>query len=83
MSGGAEISRSRLLSRLIIQTVIWIGGLGALFFMLAGTLNWPAAWLFLLVMLLWGLATGFWLARHDPALLAERLAAPSQATQER
>jgi protein-S-isoprenylcysteine O-methyltransferase Ste14 len=47
----------------------------------AGTLDWPAAWGFLAEMGVLSLALGLWLARHDPALLAERLGSPFQRTQ--
>jgi protein-S-isoprenylcysteine O-methyltransferase Ste14 len=47
--------------------------MGALLFVPAGTLHWPAAWVFLGTMAILGLAAGLWLARTDPALLAERM----------
>jgi protein-S-isoprenylcysteine O-methyltransferase Ste14 len=43
--------------------------------------RWPAGWVFLAEMVGLGLAVGLWLARHDPALLAERMSAGFQATQ--
>ncbi|WP_134046077.1 methyltransferase family protein [Paraburkholderia caballeronis] len=48
--------------------------MGALLFAAAGTLAWPAAWLYLLELGAAGLWVGLWLARVDPALLAERMA---------
>jgi protein-S-isoprenylcysteine O-methyltransferase Ste14 len=39
----------------------------------AGTLHWPAAWVLLATMAILGLGSGLWLARADPALLAERM----------
>jgi protein-S-isoprenylcysteine O-methyltransferase Ste14 len=62
-----------MVARLIIQTALWLAGMAALLFMPAGTLEWPGAWVFLAEMGASGLAIGFWLARHDPQLLAERL----------
>jgi protein-S-isoprenylcysteine O-methyltransferase Ste14 len=44
-----------------------------LIFVSAGTWRWVAGWLFLVEVGGIGLAIGLWLARHDPALLAERL----------
>jgi len=44
-----------------------------LLFAPAGTWRWLAGWVFLLEMGGIALAIGLWLARHDPALLAERL----------
>jgi protein-S-isoprenylcysteine O-methyltransferase Ste14 len=62
-----------MIARLLLQNLIWVVVLGALLFVPAGTLNWPAAWLFLATTGILGLAGGLWLARHDPALLAERM----------
>lgn len=42
-------------------------------FIPVGTLNWPSAWIFLLLQGGFGLTIGFWLAKHDPELLKERL----------
>ena len=47
--------------------------MGALLFAPAGTLHWPAAWAFLATSAVLGPACGLWLARTDPALLAERM----------
>jgi protein-S-isoprenylcysteine O-methyltransferase Ste14 len=59
--------------RLIVQTLAWFGAMGALLFVAAGTLDWPGAWAFLAVMVSLSLVAGLLLARHDPALLTERL----------
>ena len=64
---------ARLLQRLLLQNVLWTAGLGALLFWPAGTLHWPAAWLYLATTAALGLAAGLWLARVDPGLLAERM----------
>jgi protein-S-isoprenylcysteine O-methyltransferase Ste14 len=42
-------------------------------FLPAGTLAWPAGWLFLALFFGFYLAITFWLARHNPGLLEERL----------
>src|SRR5262249_17334639 len=42
-------------------------------FLPAGTLAWPAGWLFLALFFSFYLAITLWLARHNPALLQERL----------
>jgi protein-S-isoprenylcysteine O-methyltransferase Ste14 len=47
--------------------------IGALLFVSAGTLAWPAAWIYLGLTAIVSIGGGLWLARHDPALLAERL----------
>ena len=55
--------------------------MGALLFVPAGTLHWPAAWVFLAAIAIIGPACGLWLARTDPALLAERMRPTVQADQ--
>jgi protein-S-isoprenylcysteine O-methyltransferase Ste14 len=70
-----------MIVRLIWQTLAWLAVMGVLLFLPAGTLRWPAAWVFLVEMGILGLAGGFWLARHDPDLLRERLAPPVQRDQ--
>jgi protein-S-isoprenylcysteine O-methyltransferase Ste14 len=67
--------------RLIVQTLVWFGAMGAVMFAAAGTLAWPGAWAFLALMLGTSLITGPLLARHDPELLRERLSSPVQKEQ--
>lgn len=62
-----------MIARLLLQNTILIAAMGALLFASAGTLHWPAAWVFLLTSVLLGPLCGWWLYRIDPALLAERL----------
>ncbi len=62
-----------LLPRLLLQNVLWTVGLGALLFLPARTLQWPAAWLYLATTVALGLGAGLWLAKVDPALLDERM----------
>jgi protein-S-isoprenylcysteine O-methyltransferase Ste14 len=62
-----------MIARLLLQTLIWTVAMGALLFVPAGTLHWPAAWVFLATIGIFGLAGGMWLAKTDPALLAERM----------
>jgi len=45
-------------ARLFIQTILWIAVMGAILFAAAGTLRWPAGWIFLAEMGLLGLALG-------------------------
>ena len=70
-----------MIAKWLFQTVAWIVALAALLFVPAGTLHWPAAWVFLGFMLALGLGFGGWLARKDPALLAERMRPPYRADQ--
>ncbi|MDB6098611.1 MAG: Protein-S-isoprenylcysteine O-methyltransferase Ste14 [Gammaproteobacteria bacterium] len=62
-----------MIAKLILQTLLYIAGMGALLFIAAGTWHWPAAWVFLAAMAVLGLGSGVWLAKTDPALLAERM----------
>src|SRR6476659_2783881 len=62
-----------MIAKLLLQTLIWIVVMGALLFVTAGKLHWPAAWIFLGTIAILGVASGLWLAKTDPALLAERL----------
>jgi protein-S-isoprenylcysteine O-methyltransferase Ste14 len=72
-----------MIARLVTQTAVWLLVMAALLFVPAGTWRWPQAWALLLEMGVLGLAVGLWLARHDPALLRERLAPLMQAGQKR
>jgi protein-S-isoprenylcysteine O-methyltransferase Ste14 len=67
--------------RLIVQTLVLYGAMGLVLFLAAGTVDWPAAWIFLAEMIVLFLVGGLWFARHDPALLQERLAPPIQKDQ--
>jgi protein-S-isoprenylcysteine O-methyltransferase Ste14 len=68
MNGNAN-----LIPRLITQNAIWVATLGDLLFVPAGTLRWPAAWLFLVLLGGLGLVGGLWFAKANPGLLAERM----------
>ena len=52
-----------------------------LLFGAAGTVRWPAAWAYLILFVAGALWITLWLARRDPALLAERLKSPLQKGQ--
>jgi protein-S-isoprenylcysteine O-methyltransferase Ste14 len=62
-----------MIARLVIRTLVWFGVIGAVLFTAAGTWQWPAAWSFLLFMILLGLGGGLWLIQIDPALFEERM----------
>src|SRR5262250_2765737 len=72
-----------MLARLILQTVAFIAVMAALLFLPAGTIAWPGAWVFLGEMVAASLLLGVWLARHDPALLKERMSGLFQRGQPR
>ncbi len=58
---------------MLLRTAFWLAGMAVLLFVPAGTLAWPAAWLFLAIGVVSGLGFGVWLAQRDPDLLASRL----------
>lgn len=62
-----------MIAKLLLQNLVWVAGMGALLGLAAGTLHWPAAWVFLATVAISGVASGLWLASTDPALLAERM----------
>jgi protein-S-isoprenylcysteine O-methyltransferase Ste14 len=62
-----------MVAKLLLQNLIWVVVLGALLLVPAGTLHWPAAWVFLATLAVLGIGGGLWLAKTDPALLAERM----------
>ncbi|MET2826488.1 methyltransferase family protein [Mesorhizobium shangrilense] len=70
-----------MISKLILQTFVWFGVMGVLLFLSAGTLHWPGAWVFLVVMVALSLTLGVALARRDPGLMNERLSPPIQKNQ--
>jgi protein-S-isoprenylcysteine O-methyltransferase Ste14 len=70
-----------MIARLFKQTLTGIAVMGVLLLVPAGTLHWPAAWVFLAAMLILGLGSGMWLARSDPELLTERMRPMMQAGQ--
>lgn len=65
----------------VIAAIFWIALIAVLLFVPAGTLDWPQAWIFLGEIVLGGFALTFWLARHDPGLLRERMRSPIQKEQ--
>jgi protein-S-isoprenylcysteine O-methyltransferase Ste14 len=70
-----------MIAKLLLQNTIFVVALGTLLFASAGTLHWPAAWVFLVISAILGPACGLWLAKTDPALLAERMRPTFQADQ--
>jgi protein-S-isoprenylcysteine O-methyltransferase Ste14 len=70
-----------MIAKLLLQNLIWIVAMAALLFVPAGTLHWPAAWVFLGTIAVLGMSCGLWLAKTDPALLAERMRPMMQSDQ--
>ena len=48
-----------MIAKLLLQNLIWIVAMGALLFVPAGTLHWPAAWVFLGTIAILGVAGGW------------------------
>jgi protein-S-isoprenylcysteine O-methyltransferase Ste14 len=65
-----------LLLRMLLQSLVFAVVLGLFLFLPAGTLDWPEAWVFMAIFIGCSEATGLWLARSDPALLAARMRSP-------
>jgi protein-S-isoprenylcysteine O-methyltransferase Ste14 len=70
-----------MLTKGLVRTVLWLGIIAILLFVPAGTLNWNGAWIFLIETSVISIVLAIWLAKHDPALLRERLRAPIQKEQ--
>ena len=68
-----------MIVRLIVQTFIWFGAMAILLFLAAGTLAWPGAWAYLILMIVLSFTLGIDLARRDPGLLQERMGSPCSA----
>jgi protein-S-isoprenylcysteine O-methyltransferase Ste14 len=62
-----------MIAKLLLQNTFVVVAMAVVLFACAGTLHWPGAWTFLIASAVMGPACGLWLARVDPALLAERL----------
>lgn len=67
--------------KLVLQNFISLLILLILLFVPAGTLNWPAAWVFFVECAVSGALLGMWLYRTDPQLFAERSKLPFQKGQ--
>jgi protein-S-isoprenylcysteine O-methyltransferase Ste14 len=70
-----------MIAKWLFQSLAWIVAFAILLFVPAGTLHWPAAWVFLGFMTASALGFGLWLAKTDPALLAERMRSPFRPDQ--
>jgi protein-S-isoprenylcysteine O-methyltransferase Ste14 len=72
-----------MIRRVIWQSIVGLAIMAALLFFPAGTLNWPAAWVYLIEISITSLAITLWLLRHNPTLLAERMSPLIQREQKR
>lgn len=74
-------SQGRVNLPLLIGEVAFLAVMfGLILFGTAGTLAWPAAWLYLLCFFAPTVVITVWLARHDPGLLTERMTGQAKGT---
>jgi protein-S-isoprenylcysteine O-methyltransferase Ste14 len=71
-----------MIARMVAQTTTWLAAMGLVLFVTAGDWSWPQGWAFLVEIAISSFAISFWLARHDPALLAARISAPVHRDQQ-
>jgi hypothetical protein len=64
-----RVSIRQLVTQIVGMAVVF----GIVLFGGAGTLAWPAGWVYMVLMFGFTAAISAWLVRHDPALLNERL----------
>ncbi len=77
MRDAGNVGVGQLLARIVGLIAVFCAAL----FLPAGTLGWPAGWAFLALFFGFVVALSFWLLRHDPELLAERLTGVGRADQ--
>ena len=65
----------------VVQNLAFTVLLALMLFLAAGTPAWPQGWIFLVLFVACSQATGLWLLKTDPALLAERMKSPFSADQ--
>jgi protein-S-isoprenylcysteine O-methyltransferase Ste14 len=58
---------------LIVRLILTAVGFGAVLFLPAGTLAWPAGWVYLVLLFGFTIGISVWLARFNPDLLEERM----------
>src|SRR5918994_7249228 len=75
------MDRNVLLVKAFLALLAEFAVFGALLFVSAGTLLWPAGWTFMALFFGFALAIVVWLARKEPELLAERMSSPMQRGQ--
>lgn len=76
----AEFRARTLLIGILVKGIVDLATLGGALFGIAGRVDWPAAWLVMLLFTGHLVLSGWWLFRHDPELLKERLTTASNVT---
>jgi protein-S-isoprenylcysteine O-methyltransferase Ste14 len=70
------------LAKLVVQTAVTQLVLGLALFLPAGTLRWPAGWIFIGLMLGISVVESVWLIRYNPGLMNERMSGLGRKDQE-
>jgi protein-S-isoprenylcysteine O-methyltransferase Ste14 len=70
-----------MITRMVVQTTLWLAAMGAILFLAAGDWRWLQGWVFLGELGFFSFAVSLWLLRYDPALLESRLSAPVRRDQ--
>jgi protein-S-isoprenylcysteine O-methyltransferase Ste14 len=65
-----------MFGKMIFRSIVGTVFIALLLFVAAGTMDWPQAWVFIVIFIGCSLATGVWLQRTDPGLFAARMASP-------
>lgn len=66
-------NKERSKAKIIIKTVVTVLFAFAVVFVPAGTLNWPEAWIFLILYFVFVTAALIWMKKNAPGLLKERM----------
>jgi protein-S-isoprenylcysteine O-methyltransferase Ste14 len=72
---------SRIVLILALQIIAWTIVMAVVLLWPAGTLAYPGGWAFIVLFAVAGFAISFWLYKHNPRLLRERMASPIQREQ--
>src|SRR5215472_2879245 len=70
-----------MIARLVLQIALLFAVTSVILFGAAGTIRWPAGWVFLIEFHSASLIVGLWLAKHSPQLLEKRLGGIAQESQ--
>ncbi len=61
------------LKPLVVQSLVLLVSLALALFLPAGTINWLAGWIYLILFFSFFMGVNAWLLKHNPALLQERM----------
>jgi protein-S-isoprenylcysteine O-methyltransferase Ste14 len=75
------MNHKAIMAKGLVALIAEFAVFAALLFVSAGTVLWPAGWVFMAIFFGFALAITLWVGREEPELLAERLSAPIQRSQ--